>query len=99
MPSKTCQCTPACEEYDNCCHDAEPCFTCQEQPYCTESIPCDVLCHGENTCPCTCGHIPTASPSFAPTSPTCNMDLEADYCGSVPCEQICDPNACPCTCS
>merc|ERR1719285_162093 len=105
MPHFTCQCTPACEEYDNCCSDQKPCSTCQEEEYCSEEVPCSTLCHPDQVCPCTCGHIPTATPTVSPSMPpsskpveVCDMALEQDFCGTIPCIDICDETACPCTC-
>jgi len=98
MPHFTCQCTPACEEYDNCCSDQHACNTCQEEEYCSEDVPCSTFCHPDQVCPCTCGHIPTTSPSMHPTYRECDMSIEQDFCGIVPCEDICDKSACPCTC-
>eukprot|EP00493_Phyllostaurus_siculus_P020276 UN20601 len=103
MPHFTCQCTPACDEYGNCCSDQHACNTCQEELYCSEDIPCSTFCHADSVCPCTCGHIPTTtpttSPSMPPTQTECDMSMEEPFCGTIPCEDICDPNACPCTCA
>eukprot|EP00493_Phyllostaurus_siculus_P023049 UN23383 len=34
MPLRLCQCTPSCLEFGNCCQDAKPCMTCEEQSWC-----------------------------------------------------------------
>jgi len=98
MPMRLCQCTPSCLEFGNCCQDSQPCMTCQEESWCSENIPCNGLCSQQNTCPCTCGHIPTQSPSPSPTATVCDVSQEQDFCQDVPCEELCDPTLCPCTC-
>eukprot|EP00493_Phyllostaurus_siculus_P026135 UN26480 len=98
MPMRLCQCTPSCLEFGNCCQDAQPCMTCQEQSWCSENIPCNGLCTQQDSCPCTCGHIPTQSPSPSPTATVCDVSQEEDFCQGVPCEELCDPTLCPCTC-
>jgi len=98
MPMRLCQCTPSCLEFGNCCQDSQPCMTCQEQSWCSENIPCNGLCAQQNSCPCTCGHIPTQSPSPSPTATVCDVSQEQDFCQDVPCEELCDSTLCPCTC-
>merc|ERR550534_873280 len=63
MPLRLCQCTPSCLEFGNCCQDAKPCMTCEEQ--------CD-----PNLCPCTCPEVGTRDENtMAPEETLMEMEV------------------------